>query len=409
MVNKLEEYAHLVIEIGLNVQKGQYVIINSPVECAPFARLCVKAAYEVGAKQVIMNWRDDFIARQYWLNAADEVFDEVFQWDVDKNLGLAKRGAARLSIAATDPENLKGVDPERLARAGKANGEANKEFTAMMMASVNPWCVASVPVPSWAKKVFPGVPEEEAMDKLWDEIYKAIRITDEGGAVKRWHEHCRILAEKCKKLNDYAFKSLHYTNSLGTDLTVELPVGHIWEAGSESSKTGIEFVANIPTEEIFTAPKRDGVNGKIVASKPLVLGGNIVDGFYMILKDGKITEVHAEKGEEFLKKEIALDEGASHFGEVALVPFDSPISNSGVLFYNTLFDENASCHFAFGEAYPTCIQGGTEMSKEQLEAHGLNSSITHEDFMVGTRDLSIVGTTPDGRKITVFKDGNFAF
>ncbi len=408
MVNKLEEYAHLVIEIGLNVQKGQYVIINSPVECAPFARLCVKAAYEVGAKQVIMNWRDDYIGRQYWLNAADEVFDEVFPWEVDKNLGLAKRGAARLSIAATDPENLRGVDPERIARANKAFGEANKEYRSMMMASVNPWCVASVPVPSWAKKVFPGVSEEEAMEKLWEEIYKAIRITDEGGAVKRWREHCSTLADKCKKLNDYQFKSLHYTNSLGTDLTVELPVGHIWEAGSEFSKTGIEFVANIPTEEVFTAPKRDGVNGKVVASKPLVLGGNIVDGFYMILKDGKITEVHAEKGEEFLKKEIALDEGASHFGEVALVPYDSPISRSGVLFYNTLFDENASCHFAFGEAYPTCIQGGTEMTPEQLEAHGLNTSITHEDFMVGTRDLSITGITHDGREIPVFEGGNFA-
>ena len=409
MVNKLEEYARLVVEIGLNVQKGQYVIVNSPIECAPFARLCVKAAYEVGAKQVIMNWRDDYVARQYWLNAADEVFDEVFPWDVQKNLELAKRGAARLSIAATDPENLKGVDPGRLARASKANGEANKEFTAMMMASEVPWCVASVPVPSWAKKVFPGVPEEEAIAKLWEEIYKACRISDEGGAVGRWREHCANLAEKCRIMNEYAFKSLHYTNSLGTDLTVELPEGHIWEAGSEFSKTGIEFVANIPTEEVFTAPKRDGVNGKVVASKPLVLGGNIVDGFYMILRDGKITEVHAEKGEEFLKHEIGLDEGASYFGEVALVPFDSPISNSGVLFYNTLFDENASCHFAFGEAYPTCIKGGAEMTKEELKERGLNDSITHEDFMVGTRDLSIVGTTADGREVVVFRDGNFAF
>ena len=409
MVNKLEEYARLVIEIGLNVQKGQHVIINTPVECAPFARLCVKAAYAVGAKQVIMNWRDDAVAREYWLNAADECFDEVFPWDVDKNLGLAKRGAARLSIAATDPENLKGVDPSRLARANKAFGEANKEYMGMMMASVNPWCVASVPVPSWAKKVFPGVPEEEAMEKLWSEIYRAIRIDDNGGAVERWHEHCKTLSDRAKKLNDYAFKYLHYTNSLGTDLTVELPVGHVWEAGSEFSKSGIEFVANMPTEEVFTAPMRDGVNGKIVASKPLVIGGNIVDKFYFILKDGKIIEAHAEVGEDILRQEIALDEGASHFGAVALVPFDSPISNSGVLFYNTLFDENASCHFAFGEAYPTCIQNGTEMSKEELLAHGLNSSITHEDFMVGTRDLSIVGVTMDGKEIPVFVNGNFAF
>ena len=193
MSNRLEEYAHLVIEVGLNVQKGQIVIINSPVECAPFARLCVKAAYEVGAQQVVMNWRDDAVAREYWLHAADEVFDEVFPWEVQKSLELAKRGAARLSIAATNPENLKGVDPSRLARAGKAYGEANKEYTAMMMSSAVPWCVASVPVPSWAKKVFPDLPEQEAMDRLWDEIYKAIRIDDNGGAVERWRAHCKKL------------------------------------------------------------------------------------------------------------------------------------------------------------------------------------------------------------------------
>ncbi len=409
MINRLEEYAHLVIEIGLNVQKGQYVVINSPVECAEFARLCVKAAYEVGAKQVIMNWRDDVIAREYWLHAADECFDEVFPWDVQKNLELAKRGCARLSISATDPENLKGVDPSRLARAGKAQGEANREYQAMMMASEIPWCVASVPVPSWAKKVFPGLSTEEAMEKLWDEIYKAIRIDDNGGAVERWRKHCDTLSARAHKLNEYAFKYLHYKNSLGTDLMVELPVGHIWEAGSEFSKSGIEFVANIPTEEVFTAPKLDGVNGVVYASKPLVLGGNIVDGFHFVLKDGKIVEAHAKVGEEFLKHELALDEGASRFGEVALVPFDSPISNSGVLFYNTLFDENASCHFAFGEAYPTCIQGGTEMDKEQLKAHGLNSSITHEDFMVGTADLSIDGIKENGEIVPVFRNGNFAF
>lgn len=409
MINRLEEYAHLVIEIGLNVQKGQIVIINSPIECAEFARLCVKAAYEVGAQQVVMNWRDDVVVREYWLHAADEVFDEVFPWEVQKNLELAKRGAARLSIAASNPENLKGVDPSRLARAGKAHGEANKEFTEMMMASEVPWCIASVPVPSWAKKVFPDLSEQEAMDRLWDEIYKAIRIDDDGGAVDRWREHCKTLAERAHKLNDYAFKYLHYKNSLGTDLKVELPVGHIWEAGSERSKSGIEFVANMPTEEIFTAPRLDGVNGIVYASKPLVIGGNIVDGFHLVLKDGKVVEAHAQVGEEFLKHELELDEGASHFGEVALVPFDSPISNSGVLFYNTLFDENASCHFAFGEAYPTCIQGGTEMDEEQRKAHGLNSSITHVDFMVGTSDLSIDGIKENGEIVPVFRNGNFAF
>ena len=374
MTDKLQEYAQLLINVGLNVQKDQYVVISSQVDCAYFARMCIAAAYEAGAKQVIMNWNDDFATRQYYLNAADEVFDQVFPWEAERPIGLLKKGACFLTIAARDPENLKGVDPERIARANIASGKANEEFSIEMMNSAVQWCVAS--------------------------------ITGCGDAVDRCREHCKVLEEKREKLNAYNFKSLHYTNSLGTDLTVELPENHIWMAGSEFSKGGVEFVANMPTEEIFTAPLRDGVNGKIVATKPLVDSGNIIDGFYMILKDGVITEVHAKVGEEFLKKAITLDEGASRFGEVALVPYDSPISNSGVLFYNTLFDENASCHFAFGDSY-ACIKDGDKMTKEELKAHGLNDSMTHVDFMVGSKDLSIVGTTHDGKEIKVFENGNF--
>ena len=406
MTDKLQEYAQLLINVGLNVQKDQYVVISSQVDCAYFARMCIAAAYEAGAKQVIMNWNDDFATRQYYLNAADEVFDQVFPWEAERPIGLLKKGACVLTIAARDPENLKGVDPERIARANIASGKANEEFSIEMMNSAVQWCIASIPVPSWAKKVFPDLSEEQAMEKLWEEIFKAVRITGCGDAVDRWREHCKVLEKKREKLNAYNFKSLHYTNSLGTDLTVELPENHIWMAGSEFSKGGVEFVANMPTEEIFTAPLRDGVNGKIVATKPLVDSGNIIDGFHMILKDGVITEVHAEVGEEFLKKAITLDEGASRFGEVALVPYDSPISNSGVLFYNTLFDENASCHFAFGDSY-ACIKDGDKMTKEELKAHGLNDSMTHVDFMVGSKDLSIVGTTHDGKEIKVFENGNF--
>lgn len=407
MLKRLEEYAKLLIEIGLNVQKGQYVMINCPVECADFARLCTKAAFDVGAKDVIVQWRDDFVSRQRWLYADDEVFDHVYPWEVQRNLSLAKQGAARLSISAQNPENLKGVDPDRLLRFEKADGEEQKEMYSMLMSSSFPWCVASIPVPSWAAKVFPDIPQDEAVAKLWDAIFEAVRITGDGNAVELWRNHCDRLRTLSEKLNEYNFKFLHYTNSIGTDLMVELPENHIWAAGSEYSKTGVEFVANIPTEEVFTAPKRDGVNGKIVASKPLVNNGNIIDGFYMMLKDGVITEVHADKGEDVLKAAISVDEGASRFGEVALVPYDSPISNSGILFYNTLFDENASCHFAFGEAYPSCIKGGVDMTSEELLANGLNSSATHVDFMVGTADLSIVGITHSGEEIAVFKNGNF--
>ena len=277
-----------------------------------------------------------------------------------------------------------------------------------MMNSAVQWCVASIPVSSWAKKVFPDLSEEQAMEKLWEEIFKAVRITGCGDAVDRWREHCKVLEEKREKLNAYNFKSLHYTNSLGTDLTVELPENHIWMAGSEFSKGGVEFVANMPTEEIFTAPLRDGVNGKIVATKPLVDSGNIIDGFHMILKDGVITEVHAEVGEEFLKKAITLDEGASRFGEVALVPYDSPISNSGVLFYNTLFDENAACHVALGRGFNEVIPGFDTMSGEELKAKGINDSIIHVDFMIGCRELSITGVTRDGREVPIFRNGTWA-
>lgn len=269
MTDKLQEYAQLLINVGLNVQKDQYVVISSQVDCAYFARMCIAAAYEAGAKQVIMNWNDDFATRQYYLNAADEVFDQVFPWEAERPIGLLKKGACFLTIAARDPENLKGVDPERIARANIASGKANEEFSIEMMNSAVQWCIASIPVPSWAKKVFPDLSEEQAMDKLWEEIFKAVRITGCGDAVDRWRKHCKVLEEKREKLNAYNFKSLHYTNSLGTDLTVELPENHIWMAGSEFSKGGVEFVANMPTEEIFTAPLRDGVKRQNRDNKPL--------------------------------------------------------------------------------------------------------------------------------------------
>ena len=275
------------------------------------------------------------------------------------------------------------------------------------MCSGFPWCIASIPIPSWATTVFPDCGEDEAMEKLWEAIFKSVRISGDGKAVDRWEEHLATLHARMDKMNALRFKTLHYTNSLGTDLTVELPEGHIWEAGNDVTLSGQEYIANIPTEELFTSPLKTGVNGVVYSSMPLVNDGAIIDKFHFVVKDGKIVECHAEKGEEELKAAITVDEGASYFGEVALVPYDSPISNQKILFYNTLFDENAACHIAFGEAYP-CLEGGQKMTKEELKARGLNDSITHVDFMIGTADLSIVGTTEDGREVPVFVDGNFA-
>lgn len=407
MEQKLKEYAALLAQVGLNIQPGQRLVISSPVECAYFARLCASAAYDVGCREVVMNWHDDALAREKYLRADSSVFDEVPLWRQHFFNDHANEGAAYLAISAEDPENLKGVDPDRLVRAQRAGGKALADFYRLQMSSGFPWCIASIPIPSWATRVFPDVPEDEAMAKLWEAIFHTMRINGDGKSAQRWQQHIEQLAERKEKMNALNFKSLHYTNALGTDLTVELPEGHIWESGDDVTQKGQTFVANMPTEELFTAPLRTGINGVVYASMPLVNDGNIIDGFRFTIKDGKIVEAVAQKGQEFLEAAISVDEGACYFGEVALVPYDSPISNLKLLFYNTLFDENAACHIAFGEAYP-CIEGGRDMTKEQLKEKGLNDSITHVDFMIGTKDLQIVGTTHDGREIPVFVDGNFA-
>ena len=407
MEEKLQEYARLLVRVGLNVQRGQTLVISSPVECAYFARLCAAEAYAAGCKEVVMNWHDDALGRMKYLYADDAVFDDVPLWRRHFFNDYAQEGAAYLAISASDPENLKGVDGSRIIRAQQASGKALKEFDRLQMCSGFPWCIASIPIPSWAKTVFPEDGEERAMERLWDAIFRAVRISGDGKAVEKWQAHLKTLHARMEKLNALKIKSLHYTNALGTDLTVELPEGHIWEAGNDVTLSGQEYIANIPTEELFTSPLKTGVNGVVYASLPLVHDGNIIDGFRFVVKDGKIVEARARQGEETLQAAIAVDEGASYFGEVALVPYDSPISNQKILFYNTLFDENAACHIAFGEAYP-CLEGGQKMTKEELKARGLNDSITHVDFMVGTPDLRIVGTTHDGREIPVFENGNFA-
>ena len=406
----LQQYARLVINMGVNIQKGQALNIPCPVECAFFARLLVAEAYRAGAGDVIINWRDDVCARERYLHADDSLFDAVYPWDVLQKNTLAREGAAFVGIAASDPENLLGVDPERLRRWEIAVGRDMKEYFRLQMSNGFPWCLVSIPIVSWARKVFPELTDDEAMEKLWAAIFKAVRITENGDAVQEWRAHCDRLKSRADILNEHNFKSLHYTNSLGTDLTIEMPENHLWLAVDDVAKSGVRFLANMPSEEVFSAPLRNSASGVLVASKPLVLNGNIIDGIRMVFERGRIASLHADVGEDTLRASVEIDEGSHYLGEIALVPYDSPISNSGVLFFNTLFDENASCHFAFGEAYPSCIQGGNDMTVEELAASGINAeSSTHVDFMVGTSDLSIVGTTHDGQQVAVFESGNFAF
>ena len=405
---KLKEYARLLVEVGLNLQKGQTMVLSSSVEHVEFARLCAQAAYDAGCREVVEDWGDPALKRAWFLRAADEVFDEFPAWRAKFLTDYAEADAAFLYVDGVDPETLKGIDPDRMTRIDRAGEKPLEKFTHMQMANVVPWCIGAVPVPSWAKKVFPDCSEAEAVDKLWEAILTTVRVTGDGKAVERWQAHLAQLNARKDKLNALRFKSLHYTNALGTDLTVELPEGHLWAVCVAPTPKGQSFICNMPTEEIYTAPLRTGVNGVVCAALPLVDSGNIIEGLRFTLKDGKIVKLHADKGEEFLRAAVSTDEGAAYLGEVALVPYDSPISNLGILFYETLFDENARCHFAFGEAYPECIEGGQDMEREELLAHGLNYSIQHCDFMIGTPDLSIVGTTHDGKEIPVFVDGNFA-
>jgi aminopeptidase len=278
----------------------------------------------------------------------------------------------------------------------------------MQMRNDFAWCLVSIPTPAWALKVFPGLSQEAAVEKLWEAIFEAVRVKGDGGAVRRWEEHAANLNKRADILNEHNFSRLVYKNSLGTDLSVELPEKHKWNCCGEKAGTGAAFVANMPTEEIFTLPKKNGVNGLVCSSMPLSLDGSLVKDIKLTLKEGKITEAKASEGLETLTKKLEVDDGAKYLGEVALVPHKSPISDMGILFYNTLFDENASCHFAFGKAYP-CFKDAETAEAEEMEKRGMNDSVVHVDFMVGTPGLSIKGITRDGREVPVFTEGNFAF
>lgn len=404
----LNDYAKLCVKVGINLQMGQPLVINAPIEGAEFVRLVAKQAYEAGAKEVHVNWNDDSLTQMKYENSPMEVFENYPKWYADGLESYAEDGAGFLSISAQDPELLKLIDPKKIAANNKSSSIALKKFREYTMNDINSWCVVSIPTKGWAKRVFPDVSEDLAVEKLWEAIFNATRM-DLADPVKAWSEHIDTLIQKSTFLNSKDFKSLHYTTSNGTDLVVELPNNHIWVSGGGNNSKGTYFVANMPTEEVFTMPLKTGVNGVIYSTKPLNYGGKLIDDFKLTFKDGKVVDFEAKIGEEVLKDLLDIDEGAKYLGEVALVPYESPISNSNIIFMNTLFDENASCHFAFGKAYPTNIKGGENMTDEELELAGVNNSLTHVDFMVGSKDMSIIGETKDGQKIQIFRNGNWAF
>lgn len=404
---KLNTYAQLAVEVGVNVQKGQHVVINASTDVRDLVRLLAKHSYEKGAKNVTVNWQDDELSRLKYEMAPFEAFEEYPEWEAKGKEELAKKGAAFISVVSSDPDLLKGTDGKRIAAFQKAAGKALHTYRQYIQSDKVSWTVIGAASTGWAKKVFPDQPEETAVQLLWEEIFKTTRVNEEN-PVEAWKKHDQNLHEKVEHLNKKHYSALHY-QAEGTDLTIELPKKHVWAGAGSVNESGHEFMANMPTEEVFTLPQRDGVNGTVSSTKPLSYGGNIIDNFTLTFENGRIVDVKAEKGEEILKGIVENDEGSHYLGEVALVPYDSPISKSNILFYNTLYDENASNHLAIGSAYAFNIEGGKQMTREELVKEGLNESITHVDFMVGSKDMNIDGITADGKREPIFRNGNWAF
>jgi aminopeptidase len=403
----LEKYAELAVKVGVNIQKGQTLVVNAGLDAAEFVRLVVRSAYETGAHNVIVNWNDDVVSRTKYELAPDEAFTTYPVWRAKEQEDLVEQGAAFMAIVSSSPDLLKGVNPERIANFQKAAGTALTKYRQAVQSDKVSWTVIAAPSSAWAAKVFPDAPSDQQVSLLWEAIFKSVRV-DVENPVEAWKKHDETLHEKVSYLNEKRYQKLHYT-APGTDLTIELPKNHIWVGAGSVNESGFEFMANMPTEEVFTVPYRTGVNGTVASTKPLSFGGNIIDRFSITFENGRIVDFKAEEGEEVLKRLVETDEGSHYLGEVALVPYDSPISQSNVLFYNTLFDENASNHLAIGSAYAFCIEGGKKMSREELDANGLNESITHVDFMIGSQDMDIDGITVDGVAEPVFRKGNWAF
>ncbi len=403
----LDKYAKLAVEVGLNIKDNQPVVITASLDSAKFARLCAQAAYDQGAKYVHMLWHDDEMTKINFINADISNFESVPQYKVDQYDYYIEENVARLNIIDDVPGFFAGVDSSKLAANAKASGNALKRYRDYSMGNHGQWTIVAVPSVGWANLVFPNDSDKDAVSKLWDAILHAVRVSDDNDPVLEWQKHNENLSSHNEILNSHNFESLHFTNSLGTDLIVGLADEHRWAGGAEVAGNGQVFNPNMPTEENFTMPHKNRVDGVVYSTKPLDYQGVLIDDFSLTFKDGKVVEASAKVNEDKLVDLLDNDEGSRYLGEVALLPHNSPIQNSNILFYNTLFDENASCHLALGAAYPMNIKGGVAMSEEELKKRGFNSSLVHVDFMFGSADMNIDGIKEDGSKVAVFREGNF--
>ena len=403
----LRNYAELLVKMGVNVQKGQELTVHASIEQASLVIEIVKWAYKVGAKKVNVEWGYQELSKLHYKYRSLETLSKIENWELEKMKHRVEMLPARIHIVSDDPDGLKGIDQKKIADSRRVTYPIIKPIIDQVE-NKEQWCIAGASGEKWAKKVFPHLSKSKAIDALWDAIFIAARV--HGDSIENWNKHNYNLTTRSEYLNSLNIKELRYTSSNGTDFKVGLMERSIFVGGCEKTLgSNIIFNPNIPSEEIFVTPKKGLAEGVVYSSKPLSYQGQLIENFSIKFENGKAIEVHAEKGEELLKEMINMDENASYLGEVALIAYDSPINNTGLLFYETLYDENASCHLALGRGYANCVKDYDQFTNEELENMGVNNSMIHVDFMIGSKDLDIVGITKDNREVQIFKNGNWAF
>ena len=404
---RLKKYAKLIAKCGVNVQRGQEVIIAAELDQPEFVKMVVDECYKLGAKKVSVDWSYQPLTRSHVRYCRESVLGSLDKWQIEKWEHQAEVIPAKIYLISEDPDGLCGIDQKKYAKAMASRSRIIKPIRNKMENKYQ-WCIAAVPGSGWAKKVFPGERTSVAVEKLWETILSTARVLDD--PIHEWKLHNENLRRRCDYLNSLGITELYYKAANGTDLRVGLIPEALFCAGGEYAMgTDIFFNPNIPSEETFTSPKRGDADGIVYSSMPLSYGGQLIENFFMRFEGGKVVECGAEKGEELLREIISMDEGASYLGECALVPYSSPIRESGILFYNTLFDENAACHLAIGRGFSNVLRDYEKYTEDEAHALGINDSITHVDFMIGTADLSITAKTADGKEIRIFENGEWAF
>ena len=406
-INKKRSFAELIVRIGVNVREGQEVVINAELDQPDFVELVVEECYKAGASDVRVEWSHQPLQLLNVKYRTADALGEVRDWERERLLYRAKTLPPMIYLESSDPNGLDGMDQEKWGQAIQKRWSVIKPIRDEMENKYQ-WCIAAVPGKKWASKVFPELPVDEAVEKLWEAILYTSRA--DGDGMSAWREHNADLKRRCEYLNALGLRSLHYSSSNGTDFSVGLIPEALFLAGAEDTLgSGITYNPNIPSEEVFTSPMRGDAEGIVYSTRPLSYRGVMIENFSIRFEGGKVVEVHAEKNEDALRTMVSMDEGAAMLGECALVPYDSPIRNSGIMFYNTLFDENAACHLALGAGFTSCIRDYDKYSIEECRSMGINDSMIHEDFMIGSHDTDITGITADGREVPIFRNGGWAF